>query len=254
MLATARRDRLSSERDFHDRQAQARAVALRPHDLLFTDESYLDHACWIRPAFERLGEVRGQRVLDLGCGHGMASVVLARRGADVTACDLSRGYLHEARARAGVNGVVIRWVQANCERLPFADEAFDRVWGSAILHHLDLASFGPELSRVLRPGGRAVFCEPWGENRWLRWARNHLPYPGKERTADEEPLGNWHLALLRSYFPRLEVSGHQLLAMASRVLGAGRVTRGLHGCDSLLLRRWPHLQRYCRYVVLTLRK
>ena len=56
---------------------------------------------WIAPAFDQLGDVRGKRILDLGCGHGMASVVLARRGAVVTACDLSLGYVREARARAG---------------------------------------------------------------------------------------------------------------------------------------------------------
>jgi SAM-dependent methyltransferase len=249
-----RRERLRSERDFHDRQALARARTLRPDDLPFADETYLGHACWVRPAFDRLGDVRGLRVLDLGCGHGMAAVVLARRGADVTACDLSLGYLREARARARANGVTVHWAAADGERLPFADGAFDRVWGSAVLHHLDLRRAGPELTRVLRPGGVAIFCEPWGENRWLRWARRHLSYPGKERTPDEDPLGLPHVAQLQRLFPGLEITGHQLLSMASRVLGGGRLVTALRRCDAVLLGRWPHLQRYCRYVVLTLRK
>ena len=97
-------------------------------------------------------------MLDLGCGHGMATVVLARRGADVTACDLSLGYLREARARAAANRVAARWVLGDGQRLPFADAAFDRIWGSAILHHLDLRRAGPELRRVLRPGGAIAFC------------------------------------------------------------------------------------------------
>jgi SAM-dependent methyltransferase len=245
--------RLWSERDFHDRQAQSRARTLRPDDLAFTDASYLEHATWIGPAFARLGEVRGRQVLDLGCGHGMASVVLARRGARVTACDLSRGYLREARARAAANGVAAQWALADGERLPFADGAFDRVWGNAVLHHLDLRRAGPELGRVLRPGGVAVFCEPWGENRWLGWARRHLAYPGKERTPDEAPLVYRNLAPLRNVFPSLEVSGFQLVSMASRVMG-GRFAAALGGCDRVLLRRWPHLQRYCRYVVLVLKR
>lgn len=244
-------ERLRSEQDFHDRQAQARAQALRPEDLPFADAVYLDHACWIRPAFERLGDVRGRRVLDLGCGHGMASVVLARRGALVTACDLSLGYLREARARAGANGVAVRWAQADGQRLPFADAAFDRIWGSAILHHLDLHRTGPELRRVLRPGGVAVFCEPWGENRILGWARRHLPYPGKERTPDEDPLRRRHLAQLRASFPRLEITGHQFLSMASRIVG-GRIAAQLRHWDGCLVGRWPRLQWYCRYVVVTL--
>jgi SAM-dependent methyltransferase len=245
---------LQSERDFHDRQAQARARALRPHDLPFADDSYLSHASWIRPAFARLGDVRGLDVLDLGCGHGMASIVLARRGAYVTACDLSLAYLREAQARAQANGTFVRWALADGERLPFADGSFDRIWGNAILHHLDMNRAGAELKRVLRPGGVAVFCEPWGENRWLRLVRQHVAYPGKERTPDECPLGARHLAQLRVPFPTLEVSGHQLLSMASRVLRGERLVAVLNRCDDALLHRWPNLQRYCRYVVLTLRR
>src|SRR5437879_1215852 len=94
-------DRLSAEQAFHDRQAEGRACRLRrPDDLRFDDDAYLDHETWVRPAFERLGPVAGLRVLDYGCGHAMAAVVLARRGAEVTAFDLSQGYLAEARLRA----------------------------------------------------------------------------------------------------------------------------------------------------------
>src|SRR5262249_25493392 len=178
-------DRLRSEQHFHDRQARERASAVR---LRFDDADYLDHETWIRPAFAQLGEVRGLPVLDYGCGHGMAAVVLARAGAHVTAFDLSSGYVEEARARARANGVHVELVQADGERLPFADGAFDRIWGCAVLHHLEVRTAGRELRRVLRPDGRAVMCEPWGGNPLLQLARERLPYPGKHRTADERPL------------------------------------------------------------------
>src|SRR5262249_16949706 len=110
-------DRLSAERLFHDRQARQRAedFAHRPANLCFQDDLYLGHETWIRPAMGQLGDVAGQQILDLGCGHGMAAVVLARRGARVTALDLSFGYLDEARRRAGANGVAISFVQAEGE-------------------------------------------------------------------------------------------------------------------------------------------
>src|SRR4051794_22997185 len=120
-------DRLGEEIAFHDRQAGDRAPSFgRDDDLRFGDDSYLDHESWVRPAVERLGDVAGRDVLDFGCGHAMAAVVLARRGARVTAFDLSGGYLQEARRRASANGVAIDFVQADGERLPFADESFDR--------------------------------------------------------------------------------------------------------------------------------
>ncbi len=246
-------DRLGEEIAFHDRQARDRAGHFRQAgDLYFTDDDYLDHETWIRSAFDRLGPLAGLRVLDFGCGHGMAGVVMARRGAHVTAFDLSAGYLIEASRRALANGVTFDLVQADGERLPFADGCFDRVWGNAVLHHLDLRRAARELCRVLRPGGVAVFCEPWGENPLLDWARRRLPYPGKQRTRDERPLRVADLAVLRQVFPDLEVQGHQLLSMARRVLGDGTLSRGLAWCDQRLLRDVPALGRFCRYVVLTL--
>jgi SAM-dependent methyltransferase len=247
--------RLAAELVFHDRQARARAADLADADVLrFSDDSYLDHETWIRPALDRLGPLAELDVLDYGCGHGMAAVVLARRGGRVTAFDLSPGYLAEARRRADANGVAVALVQADGERLPFADASFDRVWGNAVLHHLDLRVAAAELRRVLRPGGVAVFCEPWGDNPLLDWARRFLPYPGKQRTIDEKPLRSRDLAALRAAFPRLRVEGCQLLAMARRVLGRGRLTACLEWCDRRLLRAWPALGRFCRYAVLTLRR
>ena len=184
----------------------------------------------------------------------MAAAVQARRGACVTAFDLSPGYLSEARQRAGANGLTIDFVRANGELLPFADGCFDRIWGNAILHHLDLRRAGQELFRVLRPGGWAVFCEPWGENPILDWARRRLPYSGKERTPDEQPLGRRHVHLLRTIFSQVEVHGYQLLSMARRILRPGRLVEGLDWCDDMILSRIPRLQHFCRYVVLTLRR
>jgi SAM-dependent methyltransferase len=249
-------ERLSIEQAFHDRQARKRVAdfARRPGAYCFADDAYLDHETWIRPALDRLGDLTGRHVLDFGCGHGMAAVVLARRGARVTAFDLSHGYLAEAHRRARANRVSIAFAQADGERLPFADASFDRIWGNAVLHHLDVDRAGRELARVLKPGGVAVFCEPWGENPLLNWARHRLSYPGKERTPDEQPLRQRQIRLLEEIFPHLEMHGYQLLAMARRVLRPGRLVAGLDWWDAMLLKSVPALQRFCRYVVLTLRR
>lgn len=249
-------DRLRTERHFHDRQACERAASIRAGraDLRFNPDEYLDHETWVRPAFERFGDLRGKAVLDYGCGHGMAAVTLARRGAAVTAFDLSPGYVREAAARAEANGVRVRCLVAVAEQLPFPDESFDAVWGNAILHHLDLAKAGRELHRVLRPGGVAVFCEPWGGNPLLECARRRLPYRGKDRTPDERPLRREDLEPLRAVFPGLTVHGFQLLGMARRLWRHQRVLRVLDAADRLLLRTVPAIESWCRYVVLTLPK
>jgi SAM-dependent methyltransferase len=254
MIAT---ERLRSEQQFHDRQAAERAAYFAEHqdELVFADAAYLDHETWVRPAFAKLGDVRGKVVLDYGCGHGMASVVLARQGAAVTGIDLSPGYVAEARRRAAANAVDAQFLAADAHALPFPNASFDRVWGCAILHHLDLEKAGRELARVLRPDGVAVFCEPWGGNPLLRFARRRLPYAGKGHTPDERPLRHADLRPLRSHFRSVEVSGFQLLGMLRRIRrrvapGPGRLERW----DAFLLRSCPLLENWCRYVVITLRR
>jgi SAM-dependent methyltransferase len=248
-------DRRASEQLFHDRQAAGRADSFRAGsaDLRFDTDAYLDHETWVRPAFAALGELRGKAALDYGCGHGMAAVAMARAGARVTAFDLSPGYVSEAKARAAANGVAIECLTADGEELPFADASFDAVWGNAILHHLDLAKAGRELRRVLKPGGVAVFCEPWGGNPMLGFARRALPYPGKHRTPDEQPLTRRDLCPLRELFPSVEVRGFQLLGMVRRVWRNPRLLNALDAADARLLRAVPALGNWCRYVVIVLR-
>jgi SAM-dependent methyltransferase len=245
-------DRLLRERAFHDRQAGERAItfAAQPHRLRFRDDDYLDHEPWVRPAFDRLGDVHGRNVLDLGCGHGMAAVLLARRGAVVTACDLSTGYLAEASARARANEADVQFVLADGHRLPFADRSFAAVWGHAILHHLDVPTAARELRRVLRPGGVMVLCEPWGGNPLVRFARRWLPYPDKGRTADEEPLGRRHTRQLAEVFQDVEIEGFQVLG-ALRRFG---LPASLQTADERMLRQFPVLRRFGRYVVIRLRR
>jgi SAM-dependent methyltransferase len=249
-------DRLRREQIFHDRQARDRAItfAADPARLRFRDGDYLDHEPWVRPAIARLGDITGQPILDLGCGHGMASVVLARREAIVTACDLSAGYVAETRARARANEADVRCVQADAHQLPFAAESFAAVWGHAILHHLDVLAAARELFRVLRPGGLAVLCEPWGGNPLVRFARRWLPYPGKGHTPDEEPLGSRHIRELQGVFGRVEVEGFQVLNAVRRMLPDSRLWTGLNWADTRLLGQFPGLWRFGRYVVLTLHR
>jgi len=102
-----------------------------------------------------VGDVRGLRVLDLGCGTGRHSLWLAAAGAVVTAVDFSEGMLAEAQHKPGAEA--IRFVVHDLHApLPFAAE-FDLVVSGLMLEHLrELDGFFAEARRVLKPGGRAV--------------------------------------------------------------------------------------------------
>lgn len=102
-----------------------------------------------------VGDARGLRVLDLGCGTGRHALWLEASGADVTAVDFSEGMLAEARRKPGAKGV--RWLEHDLHRpLPFGGE-FDLVVSGLVLEHIaDLKAFFAESYRVVKPGGRVV--------------------------------------------------------------------------------------------------
>jgi SAM-dependent methyltransferase len=107
----------------------------------------------------------GDRVLDLGAGSGFSSEMLARFGYDVVAIDPDLRALRQNRQRPSydttrIDGTV-RVVGSLAEDLPFADASFDGLVGLNVLHHVpDLARATREFARVIKPGGRGVFCEP----------------------------------------------------------------------------------------------
>lgn len=217
---------------------------------------YAAHAATMTGVNEFLGNLAGRQVLELGCGLGEISVLLAKSGACVTAFDLSPASVAFAKRRAELNQVAERVYLAAAagEAMPFADHSFDLIFGKAILHHLDAGLGAPELYRVLKPGGRAAFVEPMGMNPFLRFARAYLPYPNKNPRGADRPLHYEDIRLWGCQFQEFHQREIQLLSMLERGLGFKRRLKGLRRLDDLLLRRVPYLRRYCRYVVLTLRK
>jgi SAM-dependent methyltransferase len=200
-----------------------------------------------------LGDLRGREVLELGSGAGEMTTLLARSGAHVTAVDISPASIALGQRRARLHRVdaAIDFVVAAGEELPLEAARFDVVVGKAVLHHLDAARAAPELHRVLSRGGRAAFAEPLGTNPVLAFARDHLPYPGKNPRGADIPLSYDAIRAWEAPFSAARHREIQLLAMAERALGRGPLPR-LRRADEWLLERFPALRRLCRYVIVTL--
>lgn len=106
-----------------------------------------------------LGDVRGRDVLELGCGAGWWSTVLAQEGARVVGLDFSPTRLAQARELMRAAGVTFPLVQARAERIPYPARRFD-----VVLSDYGATTFAdpyrtiPEVARVLRTGGVFVFA------------------------------------------------------------------------------------------------
>jgi ubiquinone/menaquinone biosynthesis C-methylase UbiE len=146
-----------------------------------------------------LGDIEGQDALDYGCGTGETTISLCTRGAHVVALDISNPRLNEAKSRVSgcPRGECTWFVQGSAQELPFADASFDLVLGKQILHHLDLDTAISEVSRVLRPGGRAVFLEPLIHNPLIHGYRLLTPH---FRSPTEKALNYSDLHCIASQF------------------------------------------------------
>ena len=122
-----------------------------------------------------LGNVRGCRVLEVGCGSAMCSRWLVGQGARPVATDLSSGMLAQSRASATRTNTHVPLVQADAEYLPFADQSFDIAFTAfgAVPFVADSARVMREVARVLRPGGRWVFSTTHP----MRWCFPYDPGP-----------------------------------------------------------------------------
>lgn len=100
-------------------------------------------------------------VLELGCGHGWLSLLLAGRAGRVVGSDVAPLSLEAARRKAAELGLKnCEFTHLDANRDPFPDGPFDIVvvWGA--LHHLvGLPHMAAEVRRVLAPGGRLIVCE-----------------------------------------------------------------------------------------------
>ncbi|MGH9197885.1 MAG: class I SAM-dependent methyltransferase [Acidimicrobiia bacterium] len=153
--------------------------------------------------FHLLGDVARKAVLDFGCGSGVHTLLLARRGADVLAFDISRDLIEIARRRLAVNGLgSARFFVSSAHDLALADASVDLVLGVAILHHLELTRVARELKRILRTGGRAIFQEPVRNSKMIQFVRDLIPYRAPDVSPFERPLTDEELRAFASGFSR----------------------------------------------------
>lgn len=139
------------------------------------------------------------RVLDLGAGTGKLTAVLASMGAEVTAVEPDPAMLAELRRR--VPGV--RSFPGSAEAIPLPAASVDAVVAGQALHWFDMAAAGPEIARVLVPGG--VLAGLWNvdddQHEWVAGLREAAEESGSVT------LSGWRTGSADAHIATIDLPG-----------------------------------------------
>ena len=201
--------------------------------------------------------LRGHAVataLEIGCKTW--ADFLGRNGVfprELDCINISESEMALGRQRLGETALRPRFRLMDAHALDYPDRHFDLVFGTGILHHLDLERALAEIARVLKPDGIVLFGEPLDTNPVGRVVRALTP---RARTADERALRKPELARIARTFA-CTFHFEQLLSvpagLVSRSLCASPdnpITRTAYRADELVRAHLPAVAPYFRKVLI----
>jgi SAM-dependent methyltransferase len=199
------RTRIEREKDFHNERFSDEFRGAQDKYYAALSDCFEDYYAGIAEA------AKGRDVLEYGCATGLNSRRIAPLCNSITGIDISDVAISEANQIASEEHIEnARFHVMNAEDMSFDEASFDLVFGSGIIHHLDLESSFCEIARVLRPGGVAIFMEPLGTNALYNAYRYFTPHA---RTPDEHPLQRHDFLLAQRYFSRKHISFYGLATL-----------------------------------------
>jgi SAM-dependent methyltransferase len=128
-------------------------------------ESLIDAACHAGAL------IACDRVVEVGCGTGLLTTALLRRGLSVDAVDPGANMIRIAKRRVG-EGADVRFHQGRFEHVPVADAAFAAVFSATAFHWIEPAVGWARAATLLRPGGVLAllqYCDVWDAGTLADW-------------------------------------------------------------------------------------
>ena len=257
-------DRHAHESEIYDAMAETMLAEMADDELRVRADRIpfhnREHVDYLSFAVDQLRPLAGKRILEVGAGSGMLAVWLALQGADVTGIDVSGGILEVAAKRASLSDVAhrTRFVHTPIEDFDDPEESFDAVIGNNVVHHFERDLAMANLARLLRPEGRATFCEPvLFVPEVVRRVRYSDPvarrFPPHTHTPDERSLDQRDLRIIERYFDSVSWRPFQLLCRLQNFVELSDPTwNRLESIDRYTLRRIPPARWLARMIVLTL--
>jgi ubiquinone/menaquinone biosynthesis C-methylase UbiE len=206
-------------------------------------------------AFHLLGELKGKKVVEVGCGDGWITTCLASAGAIVYAfdislngCELTRRKLEAHGLPQGIVGVM------DAHAMALKNDSFDAVFIAGVLHHLDINKLANEAYHVLKNGGVLVCYEPLNYGPIMWKIRKIWLYLNRKKeytwTHDEDPLQDNDLDPFREIFKKAYLRKFNFIAKTNRLKKRfGLLANTLRWTDYILLSMFPFFRRYCTCIV-----
>lgn len=223
--------RIQMEREFHDAWANSEDVT----KINVLADNAVCTAPEMRYITQRLGDIKGKRLLDVGCGLGEASVYFAMLGADVTSSDLSQGMLDATTRLAQANNVSVTQHIASAEDMQLLPEdKFDIIYAGNLLHHVDIEKTITRIKPHLANNGVFVTWDPIAYNPAINIYRSIAT---DVRTPDEHPLKWTDIKVFHKHFEAVETRYFWLTTLIIFIIMA------------VINRRNPNEERFWKVVV-----
>lgn len=195
------------ESDFHDGWANSTQIKKTRVNEMFESPMAIEN----HHILKEVGDIKGKKILDIGAGLCESSVYLAKKGADVTALDLSPKMLERGKELANFHGVNIKTLHTPAEEIS-GEELFDIIYVANTIHHLENKDkFLAASKRLLKPNGVFISWDPIKYNPAINMYRKRAM---GVRTKDESPLGIKDLSLIKSYYPNATPSFFWMLGLS----------------------------------------
>ncbi len=162
----------------------------------FLDEATIADISWSGMYWGDLRhQLKGKKVLELGCGDGLNACIMERLGATVIANDVSDEsgkLIQELKNKTACKN--IEFLSDDFLNLHFAENDFDYVVGKSFLHHLTEemeSDFFKKILKILKPAGEARFFEPAVNSKVFDYLRYLIPVKGRPSILQKKAFKKW---------------------------------------------------------------
>lgn len=256
------KERIKLEREFWNEKARKLLEQFNPEkermivERTLKEYSHLNAFEIDHQTIKRLGDVRGKKVLVLGSAQGHTAIMLALKGAEICAIDISDLMITYARKVSSLfnTPLKVRFYVMPAEKLKFKTNTFDIAVALASLHHFKWPTCLSEISSVLKQGGKLIACEPFVGSKLLQYVRKFIPLPTYESPCGRQ-LTPLDLKIIANYFKLVNCEEFEFLARLERFVPRFLKPRRTIGklfrvIDHELLKKSYWLRPYARCILI----